>query len=92
MTALESPGHPTPLPHVPHNSQTVRIVRKENSWFFIYAHESSTENGLWGITGHVFDEIRGQQTLNWVIVLLKESETEGFWAEPNNVARLNGPR
>jgi len=87
MTALDFPG-PKPLPDVPAHCKTVRIVRKENSWFFIYAHESSTEHGFWGVSGNVFDQIRGQEIINWVVVFLKESETEGFWAEPANVGQL----
>jgi hypothetical protein len=76
------------LPFVPHGSQTVRIVRKGSSWFFIYAHDSSTDTGLWGITENVFNQIKGQEIINWVIVLLKESETEGWWVEPANVEQL----
>jgi hypothetical protein len=88
MTALEFPGHPKPLPHVPAHSQTVRIVRKEDSWFFVYAHESTTDHGSWGFSEKVFNQIAGPKTINWAMVFLKESETDGFWAEPNNVAEL----
>jgi hypothetical protein len=88
MTALEFPSHLNPLPYVPAHSQTARIVRKENSWFFIYAHESTTEHGFWVFSKNVFNQIRGQEIINWVMVFLKESETEGFWAEPNNVAQF----
>jgi hypothetical protein len=86
MTALEFPGHPQPLPYLPAHSQTVRIVRKKNSWFFIYAHESSIEHGSWGFSENVFNQITGQGIIPWVMVFLKERETEGFWAEPNNIA------
>ena len=88
MTALEFPGHPKSLPFVPADSQTVRIVRKKNSWFFVYAHESSTKNGSWGFSEKVFNQIRGQGIIKWVMVFLKEGEPDGFWAEPYNVARL----
>ena len=77
-----------PLPYVPTGSQTVRIVGKGQDWFFIYAHASSTEHGFWGFSANVFDQIRGQEIINWVMVFLKENETEGWWAEPDNVRQL----
>jgi hypothetical protein len=86
MIALEFPGHSQPLPFVPAYSQTVRIVRKKNSWFFVYVHESSTEHGSWGFSDKVFNQIGGQGIIPWVMVFLKERETEGFWAEPHNVS------
>jgi hypothetical protein len=88
MIAFEFLDYPKPLPYVPANSQTVRIVKKENSWFFVYAHASSTEHGFWGFSENVFNQIRGQEIINWVMVFLKESETEGWWAEPVNVGQL----
>jgi hypothetical protein len=76
------------LPYVPTGSQTVRIVKKGASCFFIYAHENNIEHGFWGIGKGVFDQIRGQETISWAHVFLKESETEGWWATPANVEQL----
>ena len=36
----------------------------------------------------MFNKIGGQGIIPWVMVFLKERETEGFWAEPDNVAEL----
>jgi len=78
----------TTFPFVPAGSQTVRIVGKEKSWFFIYAHANTPDHGIWGVRENVFNQIRGQETINWANVFLKERETEGWWAEPENVGQL----
>ena len=88
LMELMSLDYSKPLPTIPRGSQTARIVCKERSCFFIYAHESSTERGLWGFSGNVFNQIKGQEIINWAMIFLKESETEGFWAEPANAGQL----
>jgi hypothetical protein len=77
------------LPPIPAHSQNVRIAGKGRSWFFVYAKESSSEHGIfWGIARSVLDHFRNESHFKWVIVLLHESESSGWWTEPTNVERL----
>jgi hypothetical protein len=75
-------------PYVPAGSQTVRIVTKGKSWFFIYAHANTPEHGFWGVRENVFNQIRGQTEIKWAMVFLKESAAFGWWATPENVNLL----
>jgi hypothetical protein len=78
-----------PLPPIPAHTRNVRIAGKGRSWFFVYAKESSSEHGIfWGIARNVLEHFQNEPHFKWAIVLLHDSETSGWWTEPDNVERL----